>query len=308
MTRLKIAFFGTPLPAREVLASLIESEHDIVAVVTKADKRRSRGSKLIPTPVKELAIEHSIPVYEPSSKVELEEIVSEIKADVGIVVAFGRILPESILEQFPHGYINVHYSLLPRWRGAAPVEHAILSGDEVTGVSIMKLDAGMDTGPTYAMRQIDIFPDTTADSLFHSMNSIAGDLLLLVLDSLATDIPIDQEGIETYAAKLEPQDFYFDAQTSVVDVDRKVRAGSLHKGAWTNINGETFRILETELPEISQPEKNIGTIDRNGLLTCADGTVKIRRILLPGKSPMDFSAWVNGVDKDLFPLHIDISH
>lgn len=303
---LKIVFFGTPDPAREILEALIASNHEIVGVITQPDKRRGRGKTLMPTPVKESALTAEIEVYEPSSKAELIDCVDKTNADVGIVVAYGRILPAEVLEHFKFGCVNVHYSVLPRWRGAAPVERAILAGDETTGVSIMKMDEGLDTGPVYLHRRVDILPTTNSVSLFRSINAIAADLLLVVLDNLGLHQPIEQSGEQTYAHKLEAKDFFFDSTTSVFDIDKKVRAGALVKGAWTNVNNETFRIISASKPMASKVEKaDVGTIDKRGRFVAIDGEIELKQVQVPGKQVMEFSAWANGVSPEKFPLRID---
>jgi len=303
---LKIVYFGTPNPAMEVLDALIDSKHEIVAVITQPDKRRGRGKQLVPTPVKVKAQEAGIKVYEPTTKIELSEIVLKLKADVGVVVAYGRILPPEVLTHFKFGCINVHYSLLPKHRGAAPVERAILQGDEVTGVSIMKMDEGLDTGDVFVTRQVDINSKTTTETLFSSLNAVACDLLVVVLDHLETQTPLPQEGQATYAQKLGPEDFYFDSNTSCVELDLKVRAGSLIKGAWTNYNGEKLRVLAVSAVA-ADPANSIasGSITKHGELTLRDGTCHIDKIQTPGKAPMNFIDWANGIGLKNFPIKID---
>lgn len=300
---LRIVFFGSPAPAAHVLSSLIESHHEVVAVITQPDKRRGRGSTLMPTAVKEVAIKAGIVVHEPAKKADLVSVVDSLNADIGVVAAYGKILPESVLTRFRLGCINVHYSILPRWRGAAPVERAILAGDSVTGVTIMQMDEGLDTGPTYIYRQIDITPTTTTTTLFESMNVIAGDVLTLVLDSIEKEEPTPQEGEPNYADKLQPEDFFFDATTSADDLDRKIRAGSLVKGAWTNIDGEKFRILSGSISD--EPAGKAGAISRDGIVTCSSGTYVCDEIQVPGKPVMEFSSWANGVVAERFPLKIN---
>lgn len=304
---LNILFFGTPEPAKHILSSLVESEHKVTGVITRTDKKRGRGSSLVATPVKELADESKIEVHEPNTNDELEQIVKQSKADVGIVVAYGRILKPAVLDHFKHGCINIHYSLLPKLRGAAPVERAILQGENVTGVSIMKMDEGLDTGDIYATRQVDIKSDTNTKSLFVSLNSVAGDLLLAVLDNLETTKPTPQSGEPSYAGKLEPKDFFFDQDTSCVDVDRRVRAAALIKGAWTNVDGQAFRIIDGTLLNNSPAKSGltVGTINRDGRLVCSDGIYQCKKIQVPNKAVMNFEDWVNGVSKDKFPLKIN---
>ena len=303
---LKIVYFGTPNPAMEVLDALIESKHEIVAVITQPDKRRGRGKKLMPTPVKQRALEAGIECHEPSNKAELSEMILGLKADVGVVVAYGRILPLPLLDHFKFGCINVHYSLLPKYRGAAPVERAILDGEKVTGVSIMKMDEGLDTGDVFVSRQIDIENKTTTSSLFKSLNAVACDLLLVVLDHLETQAPIAQVGEPSYAHKLSAEDFYFDSDTSCADLDLKVRAGSMVKGAWTHYGGERLRLLLiSPTCESSNESLKQGHINKFGDLSLKDGSCTIKEIQAPGKSVMDFASWANGIGLQNFPIRID---
>jgi methionyl-tRNA formyltransferase len=303
---LRIAFFGSPEPARVVLSRLIESDHEVVAVITQPDKRRGRGSSMVPTVVKQLAVESYIDVFTPANKSELDDVVSSITADVGVVVAYGKIVSTHVLNHFPYGCLNIHYSLLPRWRGAAPVERSILAGDSVTGVSIMKMTEGLDEGPVYLQRQVDILSHTTTANLFESMNAISADMLDVVLASLDSDKPTEQNGDASYAHKLSKEDFSITHSTSVVDVDRRVRAGALIKGAHFLSGGESFRILHTGEPVMCDVvEDTIGTLSESGVLTCHDGQIQCVTIQVPSKPAMDFQAWANGVDKSKFPLRID---
>ncbi|MFN8015161.1 MAG: methionyl-tRNA formyltransferase [Acidimicrobiia bacterium] len=304
MKKLKIVFFGTPEPAKVILNELLNKGFNVEAVVTKPDKKRSRGSKLDPTPVKELALSHSIDVYEPNISSEISDIVQPLNADVAIVVAYGKILPKEVLEAFTYGCINVHYSLLPKLRGAAPVERAILNGDETTGVCIMKMDEGLDTGDIYASRQVDISPTDTTLSLFNILNNIACDLLPIVLEDIENQVPYPQEGEDSYANKLDKQDFYFDSSSSAQQIDRKIRAGSNVKGAWTTVNGEVFRVLTGRYVTNATTQNSIGEIGIDGVIKFDDGQIEIKNIQVPSKPIMEFDAWKNGIDKEIFPLKI----
>lgn len=301
---MKIVFFGSPEPARIILAALLESPHEVVAVVTQPDKRRGRGTTKLPTPVKELAQQYSIEVFEPDSKIEVERVVRSVDADVGIVVAYGRILSASVLTSFRFGCINVHYSLLPRWRGAAPVERAILEGDTHSGISIMSMDEGLDTGPIYDAKEVDITDTTTSADLFNSLNAIAPEMLLNVIGNLDRIKPSLQAGEANYANKLSPNDFYFDTITSMDQIDRKVRAAAQLKGAWTTIEGEVFRLHRASIKPRLEAALDVGDLDRQGLLKCIDGVLKCELVQVPGKPVMDFSSWANGVPVEKFPLRI----
>lgn len=300
-----VVFFGSPEPARAVLSSLIVNGYTIAGVITQPDKRRGRGSALVPTPVKELALEHQLDVFTPETKSELDDTVVSLNADVGVVVAYGRIVSKKVLDHFSFGCINIHYSLLPRWRGAAPVERAILAGDRVTGVSIMQMSEGLDEGPVYATRQVDIFEDTTSESLFLSMNAIAGEMLAMVLESLDTETPQEQEGVETYAHKLTKEDFRFTAHSSANQIDRQVRAGALMKGAYCTHDGEVLRIFKTSPPRESEGVSDLVVLTREGVLSCSDGILVVEDIQVSSKPRMTFAAWANGVDPSLFPMSID---
>ncbi len=301
---LDIVFFGSPHAAESVLGSLIESQHNIVAVVTQPDKRRSRGKSLHPTPVKVLAEKNGISVFTPTNRSEIDYVVQNLKADIGVVVAYGKILSEVVINHFQYGCINVHYSLLPRWRGAAPIERAILAGDEVTGISIMKLTKGLDEGPIYASRHFDIARNATSQTVYNAMNSIADDLLLMVLNSIEGQEPWEQVGEVTYAEKLDASDFYFDRDASVLEIDRKIRAGVNRKGAHCKLLGNTFWINEIESYELGRNTESIGTIDREGNLICKDGKIVIGKIQVPSKPVMEYKQWINGVAQDRFPLQI----
>ena len=304
----KIVFFGSPNPSVEILKSLNESGHEIVGAITGKDKRRSRGNTLYPTPVKHYCVDNGIEVFEPGNKAEVEEIakklVSERNAEVGIVVAYGKILTVDALNAFKYGCINVHYSLLPRWRGAAPVERAILELDEVTGISIMKMDEGLDTGPVYTRDEIKITSRTTSKDLYSEMASVAKYSLNAVLDAIENIDPIEQSGEKSYAEKLDTPDFEINAESTVEEVSAKVRAGSLIKGAFVNSSIGKFRILE--VGDISKTSHSVDglILNRQGELLSKNGTLQIIKVQSENKPALEFSQWVNGIEKSKFDIEI----
>jgi methionyl-tRNA formyltransferase len=237
MTRRSLAYLGTPEMAVPTLRSLVEHGHDIVLVVTRPDRRRGRGSELSPSPVKRAALELGLRVTH-----ELHD-VAEAGAELGIVVAYGQLIPASLLEP-PAGLpmLNIHFSLLPRWRGAAPVERALLAGDSETGVCIMRLDAGLDTGPVLASSAVSIGPTDTAAVLRQRLVERGTALLL---DALDGELPAGtaQEGTPTYAAKISPAELRIDWTAPLAAIDRLVRLGS----AWTTFRGRRLRVLEAVL-------------------------------------------------------------
>jgi methionyl-tRNA formyltransferase len=260
---MRLVYLGTPDMAVPPLRALVEAEHDIVLVVTRADKRRGRGSGVSPSPVKAAALELGLSV---SHDVDDVHHAVAAGAELGVVVAFGQIIRPPILEILP--MINLHFSLLPRWRGAAPVERALLAGDEVTGVCVMALEEGLDTGGVYARSEVSIGPETTAAELRERLVAVGTELLV---DSLAAPLgePEPQIGEVTHAAKFTNADFEIDWTKPVEDVHRLVRVG----GAWTSFRGKRLKINQARLvdgelrPEVVQPE---------------------------GKAPMSFDAWRNG--------------
>ncbi len=270
---MRLVFFGTPDMAVSPLRALVAAGHDIVRVVTRVDKKRGRGGALSPSPVKAAAADLGLTVsHDPDDALSAD-------AELGVVVAFGRIIEPHLLDALP--MINLHYSLLPRWRGAAPVERAILAGDAETGVDVMRLEEGLDTGGIYAEERLAIRDDTTADELRVELNDVGCRLLVDTL-SRPLDEWIDdarpQEGEPLYAHKLDKAEFEIDWEQSPVDVHRRIRVG----GAWTTFRGKRLKIQAADL---------------------VDGVIVPVTVQPEGKGPMDFAAWRNGAqptDGELF--------
>ena len=261
---MRVVFLGTPEIAVPHLDALHAAGHDIALVVTGADKRRGRGGAVSPSPVKEAAVALGLPVS------HTVDDVLVVDAELGVVVAFGRIVRPHVLARLP--MVNVHFSLLPRWRGAAPVERAILAGDEVTGVDLMRVEEGLDTGDVYARSVVPIGADDTADDLREVLVGQGVGLLVELLSTPAAewlDHGTPQSGDAVYAEKLTPSDLELDWSRPAVENHRVVRVG----GAWTTFRGKRLKIHAAELgdgqliPEVVQPE---------------------------GKPRMDFEAWRNG--------------
>ena len=226
---MRLAFLGSPAPAVPFLRALVEAGHTVAIVVSQPDKRRGRGSEVMPSPVKAAALDLGIPVT------DTVDDVLDANADLGVGVAFGKLIKPHVLDQVP--MINVHFSLLPRWRGAAPVERAILEGDEETGVCIMQLEAGLDTGPVYACERLAIRPDETAEQLRNRMVDHGVRLLLRILEQGLGE-PVPQEGDATYAAKLDHADHQLVWNRTADELHRVVRLGR----AWTTFRDRNFRV------------------------------------------------------------------
>ncbi len=256
----RLAYLGTPEMAVPPLEALVEAGHEIVLVVTRVDKRRGRGSGTSPSPVKAAAERLGLPVSH-----EVDDVLSA-EAELGVVVAFGRIIEPHVLADLP--MVNLHFSLLPRWRGAAPVERAILAGDDLTGVDVMAVEEGLDTGAIYAEVEVPIGPDKTADELRHELVHVGTRLLV---DTLAAGLgkPIEQAGTPTYAAKIDPAELRIDWSRPVDEIHRLIRLG----GAWTTFRGERFKIHAADL---------------------VDGEIVPVVVQPAGKPRMDAPAWRNG--------------
>ncbi len=273
-------FLGTPVDAVPTLDALVDAGFEIVLVVTMPDRRRGRGSALIESPVKQAALRHGIEVTSDTSR------LLTVEADLGVVVAFGRIITNPVLEALP--MVNLHFSLLPRWRGAAPVERAILAGDEVTGVCVMALAPELDTGDVHASAELAIGATATATELRAELASVGADLMVRTLSDGLAD-PSSQVGEATYARKIEPADLELDFVRSAAELDRIVRVG----GAWTTFRGERFKIWRTSVSD-ADPTAAPGTIGPNGVVATGSGGLQLEIVQPAGRARTDAGAWLNG--------------
>jgi methionyl-tRNA formyltransferase len=270
----RIVFLGTPVDAVPALRALVDAGHDVALVVTQPDRRRGRGAQLVASPVKTAALELGLAVRTPTKANEVRDEVAASGAEVGVVVAFGQLLPEPLFTSVPLGFVNVHFSLLPRWRGAAPVERAMLAGDHATGVCIMEIAAGLDTGRVYATASTVIAPDETAGELRARLVELGTDLLLETLPDLAQIAPAEQRGEPTYAAKLSVEEFELDWSAPAGDLHRLVMAGNPRPGAWTTVDGRRLKVWRTRIDD--------------------DGALVLLEVQPDGKPRMDFADWVRG--------------
>jgi methionyl-tRNA formyltransferase len=258
--------------------------HDVAIVVSRPDRRRGRGGALVPSPVKAAATELGVPVTD-----RVDDVMS-VGAELGVVVAYGRLIRPHVLAVLP--MVNLHFSLLPRWRGAAPVERAILAGDERTGVCVMALDEGLDTGPVYACREAPIGPDQTADELREELVDLGSDLLLTVLRDGLPD-PTPQEGEPTYAAKVEPEEHHLDWSLPAVHLHRVVRLGQ----AWTTFRSHRLKVLRARLPDVGSgpPALPPGHLDPARLwVGTGEGVLELVEVQPEGRGPQPATAWRNG--------------
>jgi methionyl-tRNA formyltransferase len=289
----RLVFFGTPADAVPALEALHAAEHEIALVVTQPDTRRGRGSDESPSPVREAAEALGIPVLTPQKSQDVVDDVAASGAEVGVVVAFGQLLPPALLEAVPHGFVNVHFSLLPRWRGAAPVERAVLAGDRETGVCIMALEAGLDTGPVYARERTPIGSSETAGELRTRLVGLGTDLLIDTLPRVPTLRPEPQSGEPTYADKLTVEEFELDWEQSAEDLARVVRAGNPRPGAWTTDHGGRLKVWRVRaLSACIDAEP--GTVFGHTRVATGEGALELVEVQPEGRRAMDANAWLAG--------------
>jgi methionyl-tRNA formyltransferase len=245
---LRIVFFGTPAFAVPTLQRLLDSAHPVVAVVTQPDRPRGRGQRVSDSPVKSLAQTRALPILQPTRLRDplFAEALRGLNPDLGVVAAYGKLIPEETLVVPRHGMINVHASLLPRWRGAAPIQWAIAAGDGRTGISLMKMDEGLDTGPVFSRAEIEIRPDETSETLHERLSVLGADLLRRDLPAFVAGelkpVPQPAEGV-TLAPMIEKEDGLLDFARSAVELERRVRAFTPWPGAFVHLRHEDAAML-----------------------------------------------------------------
>jgi len=296
----KVIFMGTPDFAVPGLQRLI-AEHDVIGVVTQPDRPVGRSGKLRQPPVKQTALQHEIPVFQPKS-LKKAAAIEELRAlgvpDVYVVTAFGQILPQEVLDIPPNGSVNVHASLLPRWRGAAPIQAAIREGDAVTGVTIMKMDAGLDTGPMLAIAETPIAPDETGESLHDRLAEMGADLLAATLPGYLSGaiepVPQPEEGL-TIAPQIEKAEGEIDWTWSAVRIERLVRAFTPWPGTHTTWDGKRLKVLGGR---VGQGSAEPGEVVQRGEMGVAIGTAEglffPTRLQLAGSKALDMIDFLNG--------------
>tara|TARA_B110000881_G_scaffold216808_1_gene233068 strand:+ start:500 stop:1459 length:960 start_codon:yes stop_codon:yes gene_type:complete len=293
MKNLRICFAGTPAFAAAHLLALLKAGHHVVAVYTQPDRPAGRGKKLQASPVKKIALENMLPVFQPSSLRPLQETESLalLNCDLMVVVAYGLLLPKAILDVPRLGCLNVHASLLPRWRGAAPIERALLAGDKISGVTIMQMDEGLDTGAMLNKESVQISATDNRVNLEERLQ-IAGQAALIRtlgdLEKYQSEATVQNDEDSNYAAKLKKSEAFIDWRLSATEIDRQIRAGIGRNPAYTVLNDQRLRILKGTVSvetynakpgQIVESEKSHFTV------SCGSGALDIQRVQLPGKSP-----------------------
>lgn len=299
---MKVIFMGTPDFSVGTLKALVEAGQEVVLAVTQPDKPKGRGKEMQFTPVKECAMEYGIPVYQPKKIREPEcvEVLRNYEADIMVVVAFGQILPKEILEMCPYGCVNVHASLLPKYRGAAPIQWAIIDGEKVTGVTTMQMNEGLDTGDMLLKTEVVIEPKETGGSLHDKLSEAGAALCVETLKVLEahTVTPIPQGEMTTaYAKMLDKQLGNIDWMKSATEIERLIRGLSPWPSAYTSWNGKVMKIWDASALE--EAKKHVpGTIVRVEkdafYVQTGTGLLKVSELQIPGKKRMDAGAFLRG--------------
>lgn len=301
MNKLKLIFAGTPDFAARHLAALLSSDHEVVAVYTQPDKPAGRGQKLTASPVKELALAHDLPVYQPASlrKEEAQAELAALGADLMVVVAYGLILPKAVLDTPRLGCINVHGSLLPRWRGAAPIQRSIWAGDAETGVTIMQMDVGLDTGAMIRKVSCPITADETSASLYDKLAGLGPQALVDTVNAMAagnTAAEAQDDAQANYAEKLSKEEARIDWSMEAVAIERCIRAFNPWPISWFEVAGQTVKVWQAEV--VAQDHgQTAGTLlkaDKQGIdIATGKGVLRLLTLQPPGKKAMSVTDLLN---------------
>lgn len=298
MTKLRLVFMGTPDFAVPVLEAFLQAGDEIAAVYSQPPRPAGRGQKLTPSPVQACAERHGLPVRHPVSLkgAEAQAEFAALQADAAIVVAYGLLLPKPILEAPKFGCFNLHASLLPRWRGAAPIQRAILAGDTETGVCAMQMDVGLDTGPVLARQRVAIGPRMTVAELHDDLVRVGAPLMLRAVHDFAdgkiVPEPQSADGV-TYAAKLLKDEGRIDWTKSAAEIDRMVRALNPGPGTTFELNGERIKLLAAE--PVSGSGAAGTMLDDAGTVACGDGALKLLKLQRPSKSAVAIADFLHGL-------------
>lgn len=291
---MRIAVAATPAVAIPTLDALLASEHELVCVITRPDAPAGRGRAMQATPVSNWAQLHKVNLFKPESKQDLGELVKEL--DLVITIGYGLILPLDVLVKPKHGFINLHFSLLPRWRGAAPVQRAIESGDAATGVTVFALDEGMDTGPIYQFAKIPLSDSVTSEELFDLLAKLGVDPVMKTLGQIEKGekpTPQDDAGA-TRAHKLSKEEAKINWNLNAEVIIRKIRAFNPEPSAWSYFRGQVLKLNNARLTNEIIPAGSLQVIGKSVLAGTATSALELLEVTPAGKSQMLASAWANG--------------
>ncbi|MXN66407.1 methionyl-tRNA formyltransferase [Stappia sp. GBMRC 2046] len=299
---MRVVFMGTPEFSVPTLMEIVGQGYDVVACYSQPPRKAGRGMELTHSPVHQAAETLGIPVFTPASlkSEEEQEKFRALEADVAVVVAYGLILPKAILEAPEHGCLNLHASLLPRWRGAAPINRAIMAGDEETGIEVMRMEEGLDTGPVCMAERVGIGQDMTAGELHDRLSALGGDLMVRALAALSRGalggVPQAEEGV-TYAAKLDKRETRIDWAKPAREVHNHIRGLSPFPGAWCEVEvggkAERVKILRSTLVEGNGEPSTI--LDGNLAVACGEGAVRLLQLQRAGRKPMGAEEFLRGL-------------
>lgn len=291
---MRIAIAASPTVAIPSLEEFIKGEDELIRVISQPDRPSGRGKVLTPTPVSRWALDHGIELARPERAADLEPLLGDL--DLVITIGYGLLIPENLLSIPRHGFLNLHFSLLPRWRGAAPVQRAIEAQDQVSGVTVFQLDAGMDTGPIYTVQRFALDSDITSDELLEELSLVGVDALLESISLIkAGKRPTPQESAgATRAYKLSREEGRIDWQKSAEEVSAHIRAFTSNPGAWTTFRDSTLKISSISLSQQELLPGEISVIDREIYIGTSTQALKISEVVPAGKAPMSARAWANG--------------
>ena len=291
---MRLVFMGTPDFSVPALHAVVDAGHEVIAVYTQPPRPAGRGKKDRPSPVHRAAASLGIEVRHPKSLKgsEAQEAFAALDADAAVVVAYGLILPEAVLNAPAHGCLNIHASLLPRWRGAAPIHRAVMAGDAETGVCIMKMEAGLDTGPVLLQRRTVIGAEETTGDLHDRLSNLGADAIVEALETWPRAVPQPDDGV-TYAAKIDKAEARIDWSQSAVEVDRLIRGLSPFPGAWCLASGERLKLLRSRVVE---GQGAPGDVLDGFRIACGHGAVEIVQAQRPGKRAMPAGEVLKGLE------------
>ena len=304
---MRIVFAGTPEFAAEHLKALLGTQHQVIAVYTQPDRPAGRGHKLMPSPVKQLAVEHGITVYQPATlrAPEAQAELAALQPDLMVVVAYGLILPQVVLDTPRLGCINSHASLLPRWRGAAPIQRAVQAGDSESGVTVMQMEAGLDTGPMLLKVTTPIAATDTGGSLHDRLAVLGSQAVIQAVDALAAGTltgEVQDDSLANYAHKLNKDEARLDWSRPSVELERLVRAFNPWPVCHSTLNGEPLKVLAATLGEGSGQPGQILAASKDGLtVACGEGALRLTRLQLPGGKPLSFADLYNSRREQFAP-------
>ena len=300
----KVVFMGTPAYSVPTLKMLIKN-YTVVGVVTQKDKKVGRKQILTPCEVKQVALENNLKVFTPENLREDYKNIIDLNPDIIVTCAYGQIIPEELIYAPEYNTVNVHASLLPKYRGGAPIHHAIINGEEKIGVTIMYTDKGLDTGDIIAQEEIDINIDDTYDIISEKMSTLGANLLEKVLPSIfdkTNKREKQNEELSSYAKVITREDEHIDFSKSSIEVHNKIRGLSSVPGAYAVLEGNNIKILSSSIKDCNKTDKKPGTITRvtkDGLfIACSDKEIKILKIKPAGKNVMTIKDYLNGIDKN----------